>query len=249
MITISAEDVKDITLLSVEEAEKLPKKILEFPCWWWLSSQGFYSSFSAIVCDDGYVHRFGDCVDDRFYGVRPALTIKNLKPYNPKVGDAVEVFNEEWYYVGNDMILAKTLDLNKDKSIPFYSGEDWRDFWYYHNSDDSDVYKLSKDWLEAKKNKSNMPTYTMSSSYIEVNDNPIKGVHIDINDISIGDYVAIIDEDPFGEYQLHLGKMSYDLISHYVEGKIFTDLTKAAQKLNELNVKRSKSKEHGPVSK
>ena len=41
--------------------------------WWWLRSPGDYSSFAAIVYDDGFLYLTGSLVDHSSCGVRPAL--------------------------------------------------------------------------------------------------------------------------------------------------------------------------------
>lgn len=151
MITIPADYVKDITLLSVEEAEELPLKILEFPTWCWLRSQGHGCSYGAIVRRDGSVYFVGSPVYYDFYGIRPVLIINNLESHHFKVGDMFKVFDEEWCYIGKDKVLAKSLDLNAKKNTPFYAGIDWCEFWKKYQFEDSTVYKLLKDWLEEKK--------------------------------------------------------------------------------------------------
>lgn len=246
MINISISDIKGITLLAVGEAEKLPLEILKFNSWWWLQTPIHDGFRTANVCNNGLINYGGSFVNSGGGAIRPALIIDDLESRNLKVGDIVEVFDNEWYYVGDSKVLAKTLDLNEHCNTSFYSGEDWPNFWDKYQFEDSDIYKLLHGWLKEKKSQCNVSSYTMSSSYIGVNDNSPKGIHIDINDISIGDYVAVIDEDPFGEYQLHLEEMSFDLISKYIDGKVFTDLIKATQKWNELNA-RSEGRQNGTL--
>lgn len=151
-ISIPQNDIKEITLLSVDEAEKIPKWILATGDWWWTRSPGFPSSIVpnnnsngvVWVYIDGYVIEFGHNVNDDTLAVRPALRISNLP--NLKIGDIVECLDMNWYYVGDDLILAVDSIgkhyFNYDKNKPnanIFEG--------------SDIQKYLQDWLEEQKPK------------------------------------------------------------------------------------------------
>ena len=143
--TINPNEVEDITLLSIEEAEQLPKSILACNNWWWLRSPGtYYSDCATFVDIDGYVKGMGDLVSYGDISVRPSLIIPNLKSSNLKIGDIVKCFNIPWYYIGNDMILSvvpmKTMAFNEDdEKGNKYEG--------------SDVYNYIHNWLKEQMSK------------------------------------------------------------------------------------------------
>ena len=52
-------DIQGITLLSIDEAKQLPRKVLAASDWWWLRSPGYYSIDAAFVHFGGYVYGLG----------------------------------------------------------------------------------------------------------------------------------------------------------------------------------------------
>lgn len=81
-------EVDEITLLSAEEARKVPKSILACGEWWWLRSPGNYQLSSALVSFDGVVYEYGLLVYFALYTVRPAFRISNLES---KIGDKIMI--------------------------------------------------------------------------------------------------------------------------------------------------------------
>ena len=104
---IPTDDIKEITLLSIEEAEKLPQDILRCNDWWWLRSPGAHrSNYVAGVYSGGYVDVEGSHVNYDDFAVRPVLKVSNLESLNLKIGDKVACLGDRiWYYIGDDSIL------------------------------------------------------------------------------------------------------------------------------------------------
>lgn len=110
MIYLPIPYIKEITLLSIEEASKLPQYILAANNVWWLRSRGrdhFRQVTIAAVDSSGFVVKGGVTFDNNFIGVRPAIRISNLEFKNLEVGEVAECFEREWYYVGDDLFLMK----------------------------------------------------------------------------------------------------------------------------------------------
>ena len=103
MYTINNEDVISADLLSVEEANKLPKWILANGDWWWLQSKGYYMDYTAGVNSNGVVDDIGNFVNGDDYGVRPALVVVNIPSL--RVGETVEAFGLVAQYIGNNKVL------------------------------------------------------------------------------------------------------------------------------------------------
>jgi len=82
-------EITGATLLTVEEAKKLPSRLRVYKNWWWLKTQGYPSWNATLVTKFGYINDIG--VDIGMDGtVRPALEISNLKSSNLKIGDTFE---------------------------------------------------------------------------------------------------------------------------------------------------------------
>lgn len=105
MIEIPWYKIKGITLLSVEEAEKLPEAIRVFRYWWWLKQPGTEGATAACVSRKGQVRSDGIYVSDEWTGVRPALICDDLQSLNLKIGDQIKALGKEWQYIGDDMVL------------------------------------------------------------------------------------------------------------------------------------------------
>ena len=137
-------DILGITLLSIEEAEALPKKIRSIDKPWWLRSTGKYYINAAIVDDDGYVNDYGE----RVYfnsGVRPALEVgyERMCMVNPRLdrGDKINLAGYTWTVISDQYILCDdTIDectFRKDGDVP-----DANDF------EKSDIKRFLEDWFE-----------------------------------------------------------------------------------------------------
>ena len=94
-------DITGATLLSIDEANKIPSRLRIYDVWWWLRSPGNYSNCAAFVDLQGSVNLSGDFVDIEVDAVRPALLLKNLKSSNLKIGD-VFIFNDQKFEIVSD---------------------------------------------------------------------------------------------------------------------------------------------------
>lgn len=67
-------EILDVTLLSIEEAEKMDKDILkaDTDCYWLKSKGDIGIYYTACVGGDGFIYKDGDAMDNSF-GVRPVL--------------------------------------------------------------------------------------------------------------------------------------------------------------------------------
>ena len=106
MKSINIKDIKEITLLSKEEADRVDKEILVVNDNWWLRSIGTFGCVYAIDytgCNDSIFHPSSCSVY-----VRPALRINNLQSYNLEKNEEVECLGKTWIAIGvNDLILMK----------------------------------------------------------------------------------------------------------------------------------------------
>lgn len=103
---IKESDILEVTLLSIEEAIKIPKEIQKAECSWWLRSPGISDRLVAFVFGDyGYVYAFGSNIGLEL-GVRPAL---KLKSSHLKSGDSFSYRGYDWDMITDDMALCKTI--------------------------------------------------------------------------------------------------------------------------------------------
>ena len=109
MITIDANNIKEITLLTIEDAKRLNRLILASPKWWWLRSPGINQRCVSLVQANGDIYHTGVEVNSALGGVRPALKINGIEQLNLNIGDRVCCLNHTWFYVGNDLILFEYL--------------------------------------------------------------------------------------------------------------------------------------------
>lgn len=79
-------DISGATLLTVEEAKKLPEGLRKYDGWWWLQSRGYGCRYVKIVYNEGDISDVGRIVDFDGGGVRPALIISNIESTNFKIG-------------------------------------------------------------------------------------------------------------------------------------------------------------------
>ena len=96
------------TLLSVEEAEKLPDHLRKYNGWWRLRSPGNYQDCAATVTYGGSVDCIGDIVDFDRACVRPALKISNRESSGLKVGDRFYFSNVEFEVISSDLAFCVT---------------------------------------------------------------------------------------------------------------------------------------------
>lgn len=135
-------DIKEVTLLTVDEAKALTKDQRKNDFWWWLRSPGSNSNRVAIVNRDGEVDAGGDGVSDHI-GVRPALRI-SIPFFNLQIGDIIEVFGERWTVINGNLALCNNLVGNTC----------FRNEWEAEDANDyknSDIKKWLEDWVMDRK--------------------------------------------------------------------------------------------------
>ena len=135
-------DITEITLLSVEEAEKLDEDTRYIGDPWWLRSPGDFDDFAAIVNPNGVVYADGSYVDST-YGVRPALTISNLQASNLRIGDQFILADEQWTVIGKDKALCDDI-VGRAPFRKAWKAPDANDY------EKSDVKRWLKKWLSGK---------------------------------------------------------------------------------------------------
>ena len=131
------------TLLSIEEAEKLPLRLRKYNRWWWLRSPGYFSNFATGVSSGGSVDRHGYRVSSSIVAVRPALIIKNLKSSNLKILDQFEFGGKIFEVISKDTSFCLE-DIGIYTFRKNYKIED-------NNANDyekSDIKKFVDDWFE-----------------------------------------------------------------------------------------------------
>lgn len=134
-------EIEEVTLLSVDEATRIPKRLLKNRDYWWLCSPGRLCDFSVVACvdgDDGYIYDDGLFVKYA-HDVRPALRVRNLGSLNLKVGTVVRINDCSYYVIPGDMLLSKK-----------YIGEcSFRKDWKAPDAnayEKSDIKKFVDDW-------------------------------------------------------------------------------------------------------
>lgn len=132
-------EIYGITLLTAGEAYKVPQTIRACKAGWWLQSPSDYDFISIMfVFQNGMISRYGDVIDIERH-VRPALIIPELEDLNlEKYKDSVTIFDREWIYIGNGMVLA-------EKPI-FESIFDKNS----NNYESSQIKQKLEDWLETQ---------------------------------------------------------------------------------------------------
>ena len=141
--------VEDITLLSTEEAEKLPKDILKFSNYWWLRSPGRWQDSVTLVSIDGGFGDYGLIIDKSDFGVRPALIVSNLNSLNLNLYDKIEFYGVKWIKISGNMLLCNDTTFGNHCFDP-------SDYWNWnapqYTYENSDIYKYIHDkWKEIKK--------------------------------------------------------------------------------------------------
>ena len=97
------DEVDEITLLTIEQAKKIPNHILRCSDWWWLRSPGFSQFNVAIVDDDGDVCEYGDDISNKSNAVRPVFRISNLKS---EIGNKIMVGKTLCTVIDEELTLA-----------------------------------------------------------------------------------------------------------------------------------------------
>lgn len=106
MLKINIGGVSEITLLTIEQAERLPKELLSCGEWWWLRSPGSnWDAIAGVNCD-GSVDLAGVDGFTNFACVRPAFFVPDL---NPKLGAKVQIGNHMCTVIEKDLVLADSV--------------------------------------------------------------------------------------------------------------------------------------------
>ena len=106
-------EIEGATLLSVDEARKLPLRLKQHNNWWWLRSPGFYGSHVAHVYCDGSIDVLGSYANyDNT--VCPALKITNLESSDLEIGDVFK-FGDKEFEIISDTLAFCTTDIGKHK--------------------------------------------------------------------------------------------------------------------------------------
>ena len=131
---VSFNCIKEITLLTIEQAERLPRELLACGEWWWLRSPGYIQDYAAYVYIDGSVYYRGDYVRNVVGCVRPAFVIPGL---DSKIYDQVHVGGCVCTVVDKDLVLAddvvcyhrfdaKSNDWNKSELKAFIESDEFK---------------------------------------------------------------------------------------------------------------------------
>jgi len=131
-------DIVGTTLLSAEEAEKLPSELRRYARWWWLRSPGKFFNSAASVHSDGFISLYGNTVNVS-NAIRPVLQI-NIKSSNLQIGDVFEFGGKEFRVVSDNLAFC----LSDIGTYPF------RKNWKTTDANDyekSDVKKFVDDWF------------------------------------------------------------------------------------------------------
>ncbi len=130
------------TLLSTEEAERLPKHLRKYGHWWWLRSPGRMQKGAASVDGVGWVDfggRFGSNDSDF---VRPALKIKNLESSGFKTGDRFKFGESEFEIISDNAAFCCT-DIGCYPFRKDWKAEDANDY------KKSDIKRYVEAWFES----------------------------------------------------------------------------------------------------
>ena len=94
-------EITGATLLTVEEAKKLPRRLRMYSRWWWLKTRGYLSCNATLVSQVGYINECGS--DISFDGaIRPALKISYLESSGLKIGDTFEFDGKQFEIISDD---------------------------------------------------------------------------------------------------------------------------------------------------
>lgn len=97
------DEIDEITLLSVEEAEKIPQSILSCGNWWWLRSPGHNRFLVVGVNCLGVVFKLGFAISFDCYAVRPAFKISSLES---EIGKKITVNKTLCTVIDKGLVLA-----------------------------------------------------------------------------------------------------------------------------------------------
>ena len=109
--------ITEVTLITADEARRLPAQVLKGSCWWWTRSPGFFQAEPTVayVNGSGMVMPAGTAVNDFNGAVRPVLVIGELIDVaGVKVGDEVSVEDiGPAVYIGNHKVLLGSVGYSR----------------------------------------------------------------------------------------------------------------------------------------
>ena len=125
----------DISLLTIEEAEALPKNIREYGGRWWLRTPGDYPD--DVTC----VHLGGSIINSIYvgynnYAVRPVITVSNLKDLKVSIRDTIFIQGQKYVVISDNKILY-----NDEVVYHRFSNES-------NDYDKSEIKKIVDNWLK-----------------------------------------------------------------------------------------------------
>ena len=128
-------EIEGATLLSMDEAEKLPLRLREYKNWWWLRSPGYGSEYATNIYCDGSINDLGSYANC-YNTVRPALKITNLEPSKFEIGN-VFTFGYKNFEIISDTLAFCTTDIGKHE-FDLYS----------NNYEQSEIKRYVDAWFE-----------------------------------------------------------------------------------------------------
>lgn len=136
-------DIEEITLLSMEEAYRVPDRVsmLEDESWWWLQTPGEDDGSVAVVGKDGWVYENGEPVTNTSGQVRPALRISNLASFGVRIYDTITIFDVDWIVIDRDLVLLDGVLGHRRFDA------------YDNDYEISEIRKYLEDWLKDQKRK------------------------------------------------------------------------------------------------
>ena len=137
-------EITGATLLTVGEAEKLPKGLRIYPRWWWLKTRGILSNYVTLVTKLGYINKEGVDVAFEKGAVRPALIIENLKSSNLKIGDEFKFGRYYRFVIISDNKAFCLGDIGEYYFNHFVEGE----LDNFNDYEQSDIKKIVDDWFK-----------------------------------------------------------------------------------------------------
>ena len=134
-------DIREITLMTLEEYETYMERIPKLNDYWWLRSPGQFSLSEAAVKPDGSVNREGDYINLGICAIRPVIKFNNTG------GSRIEV-GEQFVLGGHPFtVIDKEVAIMNDSLGCRYFRKDWK-------AQDANAYMQSdikvyiEEWLE-----------------------------------------------------------------------------------------------------
>ena len=134
-------NIKEVTLLSLEEYEASKKRIASIgECIWWLRTPGINENdHSVMIVINTQVHKPGAFVDSEIIDVRPAIKFYDMQSSDLNIGESFQMAGYRWTVISKDIALCDDVIGN----AKFREGEYCENA---NNYEDSDVKKFLKKW-------------------------------------------------------------------------------------------------------